>query len=115
MNPHPVKDTPLKRARMPIPPPQRKFYRTGSCGADTGILESWFTTDIILMFVETFVRVREVNINMHAMATVSFFIKAMPEEALNIWSEPPPPKIPAMPPLFPACKRTTSIRPQQTA
>jgi len=68
----------------------------------------------MLIFVETFVRTNEVNIKIHAIATVSFFIKAIPEGALNIWSEPPPPKIPAIPPLFPACKRTTSIKPAHT-
>jgi len=64
--------------------------------------------------VESFVSVIEVTTNTQANTTVTFFIKAIPEGALKIWSEPPPPKMPAIPPLLPACSKTIIISPAQT-
>ena len=81
MNPHPVKDTPLKRARMPVPPPQLCVYLPGllTGAAATGTLP---ITDLVLL-VESFVIVIEVITNIHAKTTVTFFIKAIPEGALK--------------------------------
>ncbi len=122
MNPHGFPHTPLKRTRLPVPPPARNSYLpldcpTGAgsgccCCCGAGIGRTLAVTLVIPARFASKVRNNEVKAKVPAKIAVNFFMKSDPVGVLM--RESPPPPNTDKPAPRPVCKRTTRIMSRHT-